>query len=76
MTSLNDVLDAIVDLSTGSAEFLTEKWRTGALVFVAVLAMIAILVLFYMSPLYGVAGLLAAVVIVAILSQNDGDTLV
>jgi hypothetical protein len=76
MGVVSDALDAAVDLSTGTAEVVAAKWQTVGLVIVAVLAMLAIVVLFYMSPLYGVLGLVAVVVTVALLSQNDGDSLV
>jgi len=76
MGVVSDALDAAVDLSTGTAEVVAAKWQTVGLVIVAVLAMIAILLLFYLSPTYGILGLFAAVVIVALLSQNDGESLV
>lgn len=76
MGVVSDALDAAVDLSTGTAEAIAAKWQTVGLVIVAVLAMLAIVVLFYLSPTYGILGLFAAVVIVALLSQNDGESLV
>jgi hypothetical protein len=76
MGVVSDALDAAVNLSTGTAEAIAAKWQTVGLVIVAVLAMLAIVVLFYLSPTYGILGLFAAVVIVALLSQNDGESLV
>jgi len=74
MASLNDVLDAAVEIATAGGEAAAFKWKLIGGVVLAVFALLFLLVLLFFSPVYFAVGLVA--IVAAVVLWQRGDSLV
>ena len=71
MSALNDVLDALIEITTGSAEVAASKWKLVAAIVLGVFVLLFLLILLFFSPVYFGIGVAAVVAIVFIVSRGD-----
>ena len=73
MSFVSDVLDAAVELTTGSAELVAAKWMAIVLLVLGLSFILLLVILLAFSPMAGMILAAVGVAVLYILTQEDTD---